>query len=200
MSTLDTRQRILEISLDLFSKQGFSAVSVRDICRMVGIKESTVYYHFANKRAIFTALLDSFEDRALSLMDRLDRAIDSLEEDGNYSTEGIAKGYFEEYLLDGFCNAFLRILTIEQFHDPEIRLIYDRWMFEEPLLYQEKIFRFLIEKGLAPPGDPKRIATGYYATIFFHFQRFLLSGELTDEKKELFLSHVDLHAQPFLSR
>ena len=36
----DTKQRILDVSLELFSQNGFSAVSIRDICRQVQIKES----------------------------------------------------------------------------------------------------------------------------------------------------------------
>ena len=48
----DTRERILEVSLELFSLRGTEAVSIRDICAQVGIKESSVYYHFKNKQAI----------------------------------------------------------------------------------------------------------------------------------------------------
>lgn len=40
-----TKQKILKVSLELFSRYGYSAVSIRDICRQVQIKESTVYYH-----------------------------------------------------------------------------------------------------------------------------------------------------------
>ena len=49
----NTKDRILEIALDLFSKRGFSAVSIRDISSTVGIKESTIYYYFTNKQDIF---------------------------------------------------------------------------------------------------------------------------------------------------
>ena len=36
----DTKQKILEVSLDLFSQKGFSAVSIRDICAQVKIKKA----------------------------------------------------------------------------------------------------------------------------------------------------------------
>ena len=54
----DTKQRILDVSLELFSQNGFSAVSIRDICRQVQIKESSVYYYFKSKQAIFDELLN----------------------------------------------------------------------------------------------------------------------------------------------
>lgn len=45
MAADSTKERILDISLQLFSQYGFSAVSIRDICGQVHIKESSVYYH-----------------------------------------------------------------------------------------------------------------------------------------------------------
>ena len=66
----DTKQKILDVSLDLFSQKGFSAVSIRDICVQVMIKESTVYYHFKNKQAIFDELLHHFEQVATDMMVR----------------------------------------------------------------------------------------------------------------------------------
>lgn len=46
----NTKQKILNVSLDLFSQKGFSAVSIRDICAQVMIKESTVYYHLKTNK------------------------------------------------------------------------------------------------------------------------------------------------------
>ena len=51
----DTKQRILDVSLELFSQNGFSAVSIRDICRQVQIKESSVYYYFKSKQLYASA-------------------------------------------------------------------------------------------------------------------------------------------------
>ena len=59
----DTKQRILDVSLELFSQNGFSAVSIRDICRQVQIKESSVYYYFKSKQAIFDELLCLFQNK-----------------------------------------------------------------------------------------------------------------------------------------
>ena len=62
-----TKERILDVSLELFSQRGYSAVSIRDICKCVGIKESSVYYHFENKQNIFDVLLDRFYEIAKGL-------------------------------------------------------------------------------------------------------------------------------------
>ncbi len=69
----ETKQKILNAALDLFSQKGFSAVSIRDICKVVDIKESSIYYHFKNKQAIFDELLQQFESIATELMSQLDQ-------------------------------------------------------------------------------------------------------------------------------
>ncbi len=66
-----TREKILEVSLELFSQRGYSAVSIRDICKCVGIKESSVYYHFESKQNIFDELLNQFSEIANYLQDNI---------------------------------------------------------------------------------------------------------------------------------
>lgn len=55
----DTRQRILDKALELFSAKGYDAVGVAEIAKAVGIKAPSLYNHFASKQAIFDALVES---------------------------------------------------------------------------------------------------------------------------------------------
>lgn len=55
---MTTKEKIVETALDLFSQRGYDGVSVRDIARAVGIRESSLYNHFPGKRAIFDAIVD----------------------------------------------------------------------------------------------------------------------------------------------
>ena len=55
----DTKQRILEKSLELFSTKGYDAVSVGEIAKAVGIKAPSLYNHFPSKQAIFDAILET---------------------------------------------------------------------------------------------------------------------------------------------
>lgn len=65
----DTRQEILDRSLELFATHGFTGSSMRDIARAVGVRESALYHHFPNKNAILTTVLESSGPGALdSLM------------------------------------------------------------------------------------------------------------------------------------
>ncbi|WP_227979168.1 TetR family transcriptional regulator [Nocardia spumae] len=55
--TDDSRSRILNVALELFSARGYHAVSVREIAERVGITKTAVLYHFPSKREIVVALV-----------------------------------------------------------------------------------------------------------------------------------------------
>ena len=65
----NTKQEILEASLELFSVQGFEATSISQITNAVGIRKASLYSHFENKQAILDALvqevLEQYEEHSL---------------------------------------------------------------------------------------------------------------------------------------
>jgi AcrR family transcriptional regulator len=54
----DTRQRILEVAVDLFIERGYAGTSVRDISQRIGMTKGSLYYHFASKEDLLTALVE----------------------------------------------------------------------------------------------------------------------------------------------
>ena len=60
---MSTKDKIRHEALKLFSTQGYDAVSVRDIARAVGVKESSLYNHFKNKQDIFDDILREYAQR-----------------------------------------------------------------------------------------------------------------------------------------
>lgn len=88
----DTRQRILDIAVDLFIEQGYAGTSVRDISERLGMTKGSLYYHFASKEEVLNALvapllddLDQFvRDAATGKIDRdlLERLVNLLDEHG----------------------------------------------------------------------------------------------------------------------
>lgn len=51
------RERVLDCAERLFAKQGFHAVSVRDITRAAGVDVALVNYHFGSKQGLFDSVL-----------------------------------------------------------------------------------------------------------------------------------------------
>lgn len=186
------------VSLELFSQKGFSAVSIRDICRRVQIKESSVYYYFPSKLAILEELLMRFEHIATSMMHQMEQALQDvnvLRDTGFQDT--IGDYFYEKYWMDSFCNPVLRVILLEQFHSEEAQALYQRWMFAEPLAFQSKVFSLLMEKKLIQRADSDDLAIQYYAPIYLFAQRWLLSGTLTAERKQAFRADADHHTQRF---
>src|SRR5690606_6446151 len=51
------REQVLEAAALLFTSKGFAATSTREIAEAVGIRQASLYYHFAGKDEILAALL-----------------------------------------------------------------------------------------------------------------------------------------------
>lgn len=60
MSTKEnTRDKIIRISKNLFSRKGFDATSMSHISTAVGINKASIYYFFKNKEAIYFEIIKS---------------------------------------------------------------------------------------------------------------------------------------------
>ena len=59
MKQEDTKKRILDKALELFSAKGYDSVSVGEIAKAVGIKAPSLYNHFPSKQAIFDTIVES---------------------------------------------------------------------------------------------------------------------------------------------
>jgi AcrR family transcriptional regulator len=52
-----TRQRILDVALELFAERGYAGASMADIAGRLGITKAALYYHFAAKGDILQGLV-----------------------------------------------------------------------------------------------------------------------------------------------
>jgi AcrR family transcriptional regulator len=56
MEERTTRERILDVALDLFVTQGYDKASLREIAERMGFTKAALYYHFASKSDLLMAL------------------------------------------------------------------------------------------------------------------------------------------------
>lgn len=190
---MSTKEKILNTALDLFSRDGYTASSIRDICGIVGIKESSLYYHFANKQAILQELMQRFIDKSESFMAML-RPDDMKQADiAGEAFLLIGRQYAERYLLDGFVQKIAGMMMIEQASNAEIRALYEQWFFELPLTFQSGLFQALLEQGCLRGGSAAELAEAYYAPIYFEYARCLLRPGAESESEADFLARVDRH-------
>jgi len=70
-----TRERILDIALELFTQQGYDKTSLRDIAERLGTTKAALYYHFERKEDILMELhlrLHALGREALEQLDALE--------------------------------------------------------------------------------------------------------------------------------
>jgi AcrR family transcriptional regulator len=70
------RQAILDAALTVFAERGFEAARLDDIAARAGIAKGTLYLYFADKEALFEALIRSAVDPILARLDAIAAAPD----------------------------------------------------------------------------------------------------------------------------
>ncbi len=54
----NTREQVFLTAAELFTKKGYDAVSIREICEKVGVGKPALYYYFRDKESLLVALID----------------------------------------------------------------------------------------------------------------------------------------------
>ena len=195
---MKTKQLILEEALNLFSERGYSAVSIRDICGKVGIKESTIYYHFKNKQDIFDTLCQDFITVSYAIPEKFAIEMAKTTSVTRETFIKVCKFSFNNYLLDEKINKFLRMLIFEQNMNAEAAKLYHKVMYDDALIEQKKIFEWLIGVGFLKEIEIESLVMDYYAPTIFLFHRYLVSGLITESVKNKVNKHLDRHIEHFL--
>ena len=59
MSELQTsKEKLIEVAIDLFSVNGFKGTSIRDIAKEMGMSISNIYHYFGSKEGLWLAILE----------------------------------------------------------------------------------------------------------------------------------------------
>jgi AcrR family transcriptional regulator len=66
-----TRERILDIALELFNQQGYDKTSLREIADRLGTTKAALYYHFERKEDILLALHMRLHELGHGMFDRI---------------------------------------------------------------------------------------------------------------------------------
>jgi AcrR family transcriptional regulator len=71
-----TRERILDVALELFTEQGYDKTSLRDIADRLGFTKAALYYHFERKEDILLELHLRLHALGWDALDRLEQIED----------------------------------------------------------------------------------------------------------------------------
>ena len=172
MKQEDTRQKILDKALELFSVRGYDSVSVGEIAKAVGIKAPSLYNHFPGKQAIFDAIVESTAAQYEADTDKIDIHVQSVAQDipafAEITEDALwqkVRQIFEYTLHDETISRFRRMMTLEQFRSPELAALYSGRYVGRVLDYHAGIFSALIAAGEIRAEDPAALAMMYVAPV-----------------------------------
>lgn len=194
---MTTKEKILNEALNLFSIKGYSAVSVQDMASSVGIKAPSLYKHYKSKQDIFDAIL-------VEMKKSYDQQVTLLQMDGKDATNDIdvfynisedllikmGKELFLYFLHDDYVCKFRKMLTIEQFRNPELSLLYSSIYFDDPLRYQSHLFMMIDKKGHIKKVNTKIMALQFYAPLYTLLTLCDRQPEREDEVLEMVEQHI----------
>jgi len=168
-----TKERIFDVSIELFAAKGFDAVSVREIARGVGIRESSIYNHYPSKNAILDDIFQYFEKELIKMR----------------PPEAQNPAKLNELTPDVFRERVKRTLNIlktpkmakifqisssEQFRDERAKKIILHTLIKEPQQFTEKVLEKMVENKTIKPINPKILSVEFQYPLFSLFLEYLL--------------------------
>ena len=199
---MDTKHRILDEALTLFSQKGYANVYVGEIAEKVGIKAPSLYKHYKNKQAIFDAIVEEMNSRYEEQTGALNiNGLNPAEDASVYmnaSEDAVVKigtGLFLYFLHDDYTSRFRKILTIEQFHNSEFARLYSEQYVDGPLSYQKMLFQFMMGNGAFIESDLDAMTLQFYSPIYM----LLTLCDREPEREVEALKLLEMHFRQFSS-
>ena len=188
-----TKQRILDEAIELISQKGYNGVSIRELARSVGIKESSIYNHYGSKDEILTAILDLYTsrmERTVLTEEEIDKRISTLSPEEFWR---VGTSRFMETTEDPKMEKISLIVFQEMFRDARARDIALRELFSRQQELIELIFTKMRDSGIVGQVDTKALANAYsYTMLALRFEYNLLKfwGMDTGPVEEKMAQHI----------
>ena len=168
----DTKKKILDCALELFSSRGYDSVSVGEIAKAVGIKAPSLYNHYSGKQAIFDAIVEDTAVQYEKYTNEIDIHLQNAKKDTDVFS-GITEDLLAKKVRQIFCfslrnkavSRFRRMMTIEQFRCPNLSELYSARYVEQLVTYHSEIFKSLIASGALKAENPDSLALMYVAPL-----------------------------------
>lgn len=190
---MNTKEKILNSALNLFSKNGYNAVSVRHIAAEVGIKASSLYNHFESKNDILNELikinikyingfLKTIKPENIINSDKPSN-IDSL----NICLLDIGLKIINFFFKNSTVIKFRKLLIIEQFNNSDLAEVYQKIFITDIVEYESKLFNYLMDKNILSKKDPYILALEFYSPIFLLLHN---KDEISNENYSYLKKHI----------
>jgi AcrR family transcriptional regulator len=147
----DRRQAILDAALDVFSERGFAQARLDEVAARAGIAKGTIYLHFADKEALFRALVTV---AAGPVLDRLEQ-IAAQDLPIAVVLDGLFR-MFQAEVLGTRRKEIIRLVLTEGARFPEIAAHYHREVIGRGLPAMRQMLERAASRGELSSDAPAR--------------------------------------------
>lgn len=198
----NTKERILEEALRLFAQSGYMGTSMNDIADQLGVTKAALYKHYKSKQEILDSIVEKMNQMDRERVKEYDMPEGNMEEviEGYQSTaldkiRQFTKVQFLHWTQEEFPCCFRKMLTLEQYRDPKMTKLYQKYLSGGPLTYIEEIFGGFT----GDQKEAKQLAIDFYGPIFLLYS--IYDGAADKEMiVEMVEQHVDRFSEVLLSK
>ena len=188
----DTKERILEAALLMFSQNGYAGTNIRELSASLGLVKSGVYKHYESKEAIWNALLDemiAYYGVHFGSSEHLPPVPDSPEGLVTMTMQMVNFTVHDEKVI-----MTRKVLTLEQFRDVRARELATKHFLTGLTEIFTHIFAGMMDKGSLRRDDPAMLAFAYTTPI----SALIHLCDREPDKKEAALAKVEAFSRHFI--
>nr|WP_295159941.1 TetR/AcrR family transcriptional regulator [uncultured Methanobrevibacter sp.] len=192
-----TKDKIMDVSIDLFSKYGYDGVSVRQIAREVGIRESSIYNHYSSKQDILKAILNYYVDEMVSDDIPLEQAAMNLDRGFDYFYKAGCDAFLSKLKEDRMMK-ITRLFFIESYHNDDVKNFIKEAIINAPVKGWIDLFNLMKAKNIIRKDcDVEQLSESFfYYGMFLLYEHFILNYPEDDEEfLNEFLVKTESHAK-----
>ena len=165
----NTKEKILEEALKLFARSGYMGTSMNDIAIKLGVTKAALYKHYSSKQEILDSIVDKMNELDRERVKKyempegeMEKVIAQYKETAFDKIKQFTKVQFLHWTEEEFSSCFRKMLTLEQYRDPQMAKLYQNYLASGPLSYIEDLFAGM----LGDVKKAKQMALDFYGPIF----------------------------------
>ncbi len=180
---ISNKEKIFNVSVDLFSQFGYDGVSIRQIAREVGIKESSIYNHYKSKESILESILEYYINEMVKEEIPLDETVKNMDISFDYFYKAGLDAYTSK-LSEARMMKITRIILIESYHNEKIRSFVKDSIMNSAISGWIDLFEIMKQKNIIRKDcDTRQVSESFfYYGLFLLIEHFIINYPEDDEK------------------
>lgn len=188
----NTRERIAEAALTLFSEKGYLGTSMSDIAGALGMTKGALYKHYRSKEEILSHILARMEEADAAQATAYEMPLAPPSDIASYrdtrweSIRAYTLAQFAYWTEEAFPARFRKMLTVEQYRDPAMARRYEQYLGAGPLDYMRAVF----SEMCGSETEAREAALAFYGPMHLLYSVYD-SAERKENVIEILRAHID---------